>query len=85
MNKGNTFKWIALYVAIAGAGYYVLTHSKKHYANIILRFGEAGGGLHALMQLDKPYLAAWAKASKLGAASFAFGGKTYNTKGGKAI
>ena len=58
---------------------------KTKYARRIVADGNVSGGTATLINFDEPFLKEWAKASKKGAPTFTYNGKTYNTKGGKAV
>lgn len=83
--QNNTLKWVLLYAAAGVGVYYYLTHNKRHYAEVVLKLGGAGGGLKALLSYDSGYVKAWAKAIKAGNNTFSYNGKTFHTKGGKAV
>lgn len=80
MNR-KTWLWVGGIVAIGAAGWY-LTRSKQAYARAIVKNGGASNYL-GLLRFDRAYLKEWAKAARLGTATFIHNGKVYQTVGGK--
>lgn len=56
--------------------------TKTDNATLIVSTGNSTS-FAALMNFDEAYINAWAAAARAGQPTFAFGGKMYNTKGGK--
>lgn len=83
MNK-KTILWIGVYAAVAYGAYYMF-FSKTKYAKQIIQFGNSEGSLDTLKSFDIGFLRSWANASKNNEKTFTYQGKSYNTKGGKAV
>lgn len=83
MNKKVVF-YVGLYAVVAYGAYYMF-FSKNAYAKTIKKQDASTGTLEQLKKYDMSFLRVWAKASKNNIPTFDFEGKTYNTKGGKAI
>lgn len=85
-------KYLVPVIAIAVVAYYLYSRknnnpsasepTKADYANTIVGTGNASS-FAALMNFDEEYIKAWALAARAGQLTFVYGGKTYNTKGGK--
>ena len=76
---------VAVVAAVAFLAYKTFgkKKDKKFYAEQIIDSGYYTSGITNLLSFDEPFLEAWAKAAKKGEAKFMFGGKSYNTQGGK--
>lgn len=78
----------ALTIAVVGAiafGVYKLAFkTKRAYARAIFNKGKTTS-YAGLLTMDEPYLKEWAKSAKIGAETFTYNGKTYNTMGGAAV
>lgn len=83
MNKKIVF-YVGLYAVVAYGAYYMF-FSKNAYAKTIKKQDASTGTLEQLKKYDMSFLRVWAKASKNNIPTFDFEGKTYNTKGGRAI
>ena len=81
--RNKTFMWVAIYGVVAYGAYYYF-FNKKRYAKMIIKSGNYGGSEDVLTTFNKPFLKAWSSAANYGQPTFIFGGKTFNTKGGKA-
>lgn len=82
MNK-RTYYWIGG-LAVVGVAAWYYTRSKQAYARTIVRNGGASN-FFPLLRFDKEYLKEWAKATRLGTATFLYNGKMYKTTGGKTV
>lgn len=77
-------------VAVLGAaavvvGILLLTKNKKrHYAKVILKY-EGSENFAGILEFDEAFLKAWSVALSKGEKTFNYQGKSYNTKGGKAV
>jgi hypothetical protein len=76
--------YMIVFVLAGAGGYFLWATSKKHLAEIIFKSGGASN-MTNLMNMEKPFLEAWAKACKKTERTFKFGSKEYYTKGGKAV
>jgi hypothetical protein len=85
--KDRNFK-IAGLIILAVGGYFIYKRVKTNTttgdADIIVSSGNSTNK-SMLLTFDPLYVSAWANAVKANASTFAFGTKTYSTKGGKAI
>lgn len=84
MNK-KVILYVGLYAVVAYGAYYMF-FSKNAYAKKIKKANNFSGSVEELKKLlGMNFLRVWSKATKNNNPTFDFEGKTYNTKGGKAI
>jgi hypothetical protein len=75
---------VLVVVAVSLVAYkMLLKKDKRFFAKQIIDEGYFTSGIETLLSFDQPFLEAWAKAAKKGETIFMFGGRTYNTQGGK--
>lgn len=82
--KNKTVIWIGVYALIAYGGYY-LFFSKSANVKKIIGSGASTGTPEQLMKFEEGFLRAWAKAAKAKDNSFLYMGKSFMTKGGRAV
>lgn len=80
--KKSTLVWVGVYAVVAYGAYYMF-FSKDAYAKAIIKAGKYKGSLEDLKSFGMNFLRPWAKAAKNNQPTFTFGGKTFNTQGGR--
>lgn len=70
--------------AIVAGILYMTKNKKRHYAKVIVKL--AGSSNFAdILTFEEPFLKAWSIALSKGEKTFSYQGKSYNTKGGRAV
>lgn len=79
------FITVLVVVGVAFLAYKTLgkKKDKKYYAEQIIDAGYYTSGITSLLSFDEGFLQAWAKSAKKGEPTFIYGGKSYNTQGGR--
>ena len=82
--KKSTLIWIGVY-ALVGYTAYAMFFSKKSFAKKIIDTGASTGTVESLMNFEMGFLRAWAKSASGKENSFTYNGKSFYTKGGRAV
>lgn len=82
--KKSTLIWIGVY-ALVGYAAYSMFFSKKSFAKKIIDTGASTGTVESLMNFEMGFLRAWAKSASGKENSFTYNGKSFYTKGGRAV